>query len=102
MLKHIINKEEFETAIKEKPTVLVDFFAHWCGPCNSLSPIVEKVAETHPEIDVIKVDVDQAPELAAKYGVSSIPMLLSFENGTQKDVRVGWMPEASLLRFLHL
>ena len=76
MLKVIENINEFEEAIKGK--VLVDFFATWCGPCRMLSPILEDISKEH---DVIKVDIDNFEELAVRYGIESIPTVISFENG---------------------
>ena len=95
----INDKAEFDAKIKEGK-VLVDFFAVWCGPCSMLAPLVEKVGEEHPEITVIKVDVDQAPEIASVYSIYSIPTLLLFENGELKRKQVGYIPEPSLKRFL--
>ncbi|HBB05180.1 MAG TPA: thioredoxin [Firmicutes bacterium] len=101
MLKHIENTNEFLEATKGKKA-LVDFFAVWCGPCNALGPILEKIASEHEGIDIIKVDVDKAPEIAAKYGIQSIPTLILFEDGKAIDMRVGYLPEDSLLRFAKL
>mgnify|MGYP002672985692 CR=1 FL=1 len=101
MLKHIEDTNEFLEAIKGKK-VLVDFFAVWCGPCNALGPILEKIASEHEDIDIIKIDVDKAPEIASKYGIQSIPTLILFEEGKAVDMRVGYLPEESLLRFAKL
>ena len=101
MLKHIEDTNEFLEAVKGKK-VLVDFFAIWCGPCNALGPILEKVAAEHEDIDIIKVDVDKAPEIASKYGIQSIPTLILFEEGKALDMRVGYLPEESILRFAKL
>ena len=99
MIVHVKSVSEFEEII-QKEEVLVDFFATWCGPCNMLSPVIEKVAAAHPELTVAKIDVDEVGELAQKYGVSSIPTLLRFESGVQKDRALGFMPEQRLLAFL--
>ncbi len=95
----IKDKTEFDEKIKGGK-VLVDFFAEWCGPCKMLMPLVEKLAEEHPEIVVIKVNVDDAPAIAATYQVFSIPTLLFFENGELKNKQVGYFPEESLKRFV--
>ena len=101
MLKHIKDSAEFnnETA---KGKVLVDFFATWCGPCKMLAPIVEKVASEHEDIAVLKIDVDEVPDVAAKYGIRSIPTLILFEDGKAVDMKLGYMPEESVLRFAKL
>ena len=101
MLKHIKDSAKFnnETA---KGKVLVDFFATWCGPCKMLAPIVEKVASEHEDITVLKIDVDEVPDVAAKYGIRSIPTLILFEDGKAVDMKLGYMPEESVLRFAKL
>jgi thioredoxin 1 len=101
MLKHIKDSAEFnnETA---KGKVLVDFFATWCGPCKMLAPIVEKVASEHEDITVLKIDVDEVPDVAAKYGIRSIPTLILFEDGKAVDMKLGYMPKESVLRFAKL
>lgn len=72
-----VNKENFETEVlNAEGTVLVDFFADWCGPCKMLSPVIDEIAEEHTELKVCKVNVDDEPELASRYGVMSIPTLV--------------------------
>jgi thioredoxin 1 len=99
MLLHIEKKDEFEKETKEGK-VLVDFFATWCGPCSMLSPLVEKLSKDHPEIKVIKVDVDKAEEIAAMFNVYSIPTLVYFEDGKAVRQSVGYVPEPSLKKFV--
>ena len=85
-----INKNNFaqEVLNSEKP-VLVDFWASWCGPCRMVVPIVEKIAEEYPEYKVVKVNVDEEPELAAQFEVMSIPSLMIFKNGKLVNKSVG-------------
>jgi thioredoxin 1 len=92
----------FEQLISGDKPVLVDFFATWCGPCKMLAPIVEKVASEHEDINVLKIDVDEVPDVAAKYGIRSIPTLILFEDGKAVDMKLGYMPEESVLRFAKL
>jgi thioredoxin 1 len=101
MLTHIENKDAYLTAIKADK-VLVDFFATWCGPCSMLAPLVEKLAQDNPDISVIKVDVDLAPEIASLYDVFSIPTLLYIEKGEVVRKSVGYIPEPSLKKFVGL
>ena len=69
-----VNYENFDAVVKSG-TVLVDFFATWCGPCKMIAPILEEVAEDRPDIPVVKVDVDESGALAARFGIVSIPTL---------------------------
>ncbi len=84
----------FDELIQEK--VLVDFYANWCGPCKMLSPILEKLEE----VKVLKVNVDENPELARKYGVMSIPCLILFDKGKELKRNVGFIPENKLKEWI--
>lgn len=95
---NISDPKQFEEKTKEGK-VLVDFYAVWCGPCGMLAPLVEKLGEEHPEITIIKVNVDEAPEISAKFNIYSIPTLILFEDGKAKKTQVGYLPEPSLRRF---
>lgn len=100
MLKHINSAAEFETEIKEG-TVLVDFFATWCGPCKMLSPVLEEIAEENPNVSVLKIDVDEVGVLAARFGIQSIPTLMLFKNGQRVETRVGYQNKNQLLAFIN-
>ena len=90
---------EAEVLKSDKP-VLVDFWAPWCGPCRMLSPILEQIAEEKAGVlKVGKVNVDEASDLAAKYGISSIPALFLFKDGKVAAQAVGFMQKADLERF---
>ena len=101
MLKHIKDSAEFSTETA-KGKVLVVFFATWCGPCKMLAPVLEKIANEHEDLTVLKIDVDEVPDVASKYDIRSIPTLILFENGQPVDMKLGYMPEDSVLRFAKL
>ena len=85
-----INKNNFvEEVINSEKPVLVDFWASWCGPCRMVVPIVEQIAEEYPEYKVVKINVDEEQELAAQFGVMSIPSLMIFKNGEVVNKSVG-------------
>ena len=96
-----ITKETFEQEVlQSKKTVLLDFFATWCGTCKMLAPILDEIAEEREDIKVCKVDVDQEPELAAQYQVSSIPSLFVIEKGEVVNQSLGAKPKAKILEML--
>lgn len=96
-----ITKENFEELVlKSDKTVLLDFYANWCGPCKMVAPILEEIAEEHPEYLIGKVNVDEEGELATKFGVMSIPMLVVMRDGEIDDKLVGARPKASILEFI--
>lgn len=102
MIKHINSIEEFEKEI-QNGKVLIDFYASWCGPCRMLSPVIEELEEEGKlnNINVIKVDVDQLPELASKYNVFSIPNLFLLDNGKIINNQLGYQNKIQLLAFLN-
>ena len=87
---------EQEVLKSDKP-VLVDFWATWCGPCRMMAPVVAQIAAEHPELLVCKVNTDDAPDLAEKYGVMSIPTLMAFQNGQPIGTTVGYQPAEAVL-----
>ena len=93
--------ENFEAEVMQsEKTVLVDFWASWCGPCRMLSPIVDEVAEERTDIKVGKVNVDEQEELAMRFGIMSIPTLIVFKNGEITKKTMGVQPKAAILGFL--
>ncbi len=96
-----ITKENFQSEVMEASVpVLVDFWAAWCGPCQMLSPVVEEIASSHPEIKVGKVNVDEQPQLAQTFSVSAIPTLLVFKHGQLVQQFVGVQPKSTILAAL--
>ena len=86
----IIDKQNFDE-ITSKGVVLIDFFANWCGPCKMLAPVLEDVAAQMPDVTFAKVDVDQEPGLAGKFGIQAIPNLIIFKDGKAVDQITGFV-----------
>ena len=89
-----------EEVVRSEKTVLLDFWASWCGPCRMVSPVIDKIADERPDIKVGKVNVDEQGELAAKFGVVSIPTLVVLKNGEVVNRSVGARPKEQILDML--
>ena len=88
---------DFDAAVNAAPLAVADFWADWCGPCKMLAPTVEKLAADYEgKVLVGKVNVDEEPELARRFGVMSIPTLVYLKNGQEFDRKIGVQPEAEL------
>jgi len=96
-----IKEAQFEEEVeKAEGKVLVDFWAGWCGPCKMLSPVVDQLSDEVDGVKFVGVDVDDSERLAIKYGISSIPCLILFENGAEVKRSVGFQPKPALKQFL--
>ena len=95
-----VTKDNFSEVVSSKKLVLLDFYADWCGPCRMVSPLVDEIAEEHSEFTVGKINVDDQPELAAAFGVSSIPMLAVMKNGKVTAHAVGASSKSAILDML--
>lgn len=84
----------FDEIINNKDLILIDFYATWCGPCKMMHPILEEIEKEYDEVKIIKVDVDKNEELARKYAIMSIPTLILFNNGIQKQKNIGFTPKS--------
>lgn len=95
-----INKNNFESLKSENRTVLIDFYADWCGPCRMVSPIVDEIANERADLLVCKVNVDDEPELASQFGVFSIPTLAVMKDGRVVEQVSGARPKAQILELV--
>ena len=96
------DKESFEKTLSENGLMLVDFWATWCGPCRMLGPVIEQLAEEYEgkAVTIGKVDVDEQPELAQRYGITGVPTVIFLQNGEEIDRKVGAMPVQSYIEVL--
>jgi thioredoxin 1 len=93
-----VSQDDFEDAVLNAPgKVLVDFWAEWCGPCRVVGPVLDEMAEDYPDVTFLKLNVDEAPEVARRFAVMNIPTILAFEGGEAKQRVVGAMPKAKLV-----
>lgn len=96
-VKHSDDQHFSSTVLKQDGPFLVDFWAPWCGPCRALSPVLEELADLYEgKIDIVKVNVDENPETASKYGVRSIPTLLLIQNGNVRETQIGLLSRQQL------
>ncbi|MBN1596371.1 thioredoxin [candidate division FCPU426 bacterium] len=95
----VVNSQTFSQEVEQAPqAVLIDFYADWCGPCKMIAPILEEIAKERGDIKVVKVNVDEAQDLAQRFNVMSIPMLVLYKNGKMIASWIGLRPKPLLLK----
>ncbi|MDO5110038.1 MAG: thioredoxin [Erysipelotrichaceae bacterium] len=94
------NEQDFDQILKDNAAVFVDFYADWCGPCKMVGPIVEELAGERPDIKFVKVNVDDIPEVAERFGIMSIPTMIFFKNGEVAAQTLGFQPKESIAQLL--
>ena len=96
------NDTDFDAVVlKSAKPVLVDFWAEWCGPCHMVAPMLDRLASEHPDtLTVVKVNVDESPEVAERYGIMSIPTLVMFDKGAAVEGTVGVVPYEPLNQWI--
>lgn len=90
------NEQGFKDEINDK-LVIVDFFATWCGPCRMLGPIIDEISKDYK---IIKIDVDECPNISKEYGVMSVPTIIKFRNGEEVDKNIGFLPKEELIKWI--
>lgn len=96
-----ITKDNFQNEVlNSEKTVLLDFYADWCGPCRMVAPIMSEISEERDDVKVGKINVDEQPELAMQFQVMSIPMLAVIKNGRLAEQAVGYRPKEDILALL--
>lgn len=102
MAEVMLTKDNFDDEVlKSELPVLVDFYAEWCGPCKSLSPLIAEIAEEYAgKVKVCKVNIDEDAGLAVYYNVMSVPTLMFFKDGEQKGLMVGYRPKKDIINLI--
>ena len=96
-----IDSAAFRAAMEAKKTLVVDFWAEWCGPCRMLAPVMESLSEEmEGKAEFVKIDVDDNPDLAREYSIMSIPCVMVFKNGALAGKNVGFVPQSAMKEFI--
>nr|YP_009294256.1 thioredoxin [Palmaria palmata]AOM67696.1 thioredoxin [Palmaria palmata] len=101
-VSQVIDSTFDEEVLNHNKPVLVDFWAPWCGPCCSVAPVVDEIAQEYSDLfKVVKINTDKNPIIASKYGIRSIPSLMIFKNGSRVDMLIGAIPKSTLAATLN-
>ena len=95
----LVNEEKFKEEVLSKDFILVDFYADWCGPCRMIAPFLEEI-QSEINIDIVKINIDESPNIASEYNVMSIPTLVIFKKGEKISVNVGAASKARLIDWI--
>ena len=99
-IKKVTGQTFKKEVIESEKTVLIDFYADWCGPCKILSPIIKEIAEETEKVKVVQIDVDEEEELAMEYGIMSIPTMVVIKDGEEVDRRIGVAEKEEIIKML--
>ncbi len=100
-LQSVTDKDFNKEVIESEDTVLVDFWAEWCGPCKALLPVMEEIAgELGERVKIVKMNIEESPEVPTKYGLRGVPTLMLFKGGKLLDTRIGGAPKSQLVAWL--
>lgn len=95
-MKIVKSVAEYDQLLKDNKSVFVDFYADWCGPCKMVGPLVEELSEEEKDVTFVKVNVDENPDIAQRYGIMSIPTLIAFKDGEIAGSILGFQPKEAL------
>ena len=97
LMADVVTEESFDKQVLEsEQPVLVDFWAEWCGPCHAIAPVLDQMAQERSDLKIVKLNIDEEPAVAQRYGVMSIPTLILFKDGEPAAAAVGAMPKSML------